>query len=104
MSLVEAVEAMDPNIDVDVSWAEEAWRPVDPEAPGVAIGWAVTWFEDNPSHEDPEPMGDEGSIDNLLPRIAEILGYPALLVGQGIHIQVSGWALFYGTTTNGVSA
>lgn len=106
MSLTAAVQALDPNIDIEVSWAEELWRPVDPEATGDAIGWTATWFEDNPLHEGPEPMGDEGPLETLLPRIAEILGYPELLIGQGVYIQISGWALFYGSNphTNGVSA
>jgi hypothetical protein len=86
---------MCPHIDIDITWDEKRWRPIDPEGEGVPIAWSATWFEDNPLHDGPEPMGDEGALDTLLPRVAEILGYPGLIPTAGIHIDISGWALHY---------
>ena len=95
MSLTAAVEAMNPHVDIEITWDENRWRPTDPEGDGQPVAWEATWFEDNPLHDGPEPMGDEGPLDTLLPRIAEILGYPELITDAGIHINISGWALLY---------
>lgn len=95
MSLVAALRAMDPNITVDVTWSENRWRPVDPEGDGQPTAFEVSWSEETRGHDGPEPFGVDGPLDELLPLVSEILGYDNLLRGEGIRIEISGWALTY---------
>lgn len=51
------------------------------------------WFEETRGNDGPERFGVDGPLGDLLPLVTEVLGYENLLRGEGIRVEICGWAL-----------